>query len=147
MGFAKSKRLTPCAKLTPIDVGICAGAENRRFYKHPYSLSWVLPLCICTFFRILLHLKVTANIFGKSLLKDSDKTGLVMGLPPYHKHAGEASSNGLLSTFKRAIWVVIVAYMILWIFSYTPSGDFSDSILYKVGTFIEPVTMIFGLKW
>jgi len=31
--------------------------------------------------------------------------------------------------------------------SYTTTGNVTDSILYKVGTFIEPVTKLFGLGW
>ena len=37
--------------------------------------------------------------------------------------------------------------MVLWALSYTADGNLSGSLLYKIGSMIEPVTMWFGLRW
>ena len=37
--------------------------------------------------------------------------------------------------------------LLFWALSYSGSGSVADSLLYKVGTVIEPVTRIFGLGW
>ena len=37
--------------------------------------------------------------------------------------------------------------MIFWLLSYSADGNVANSIIYKVGTFIEPVTSLFGLPW
>ena len=37
--------------------------------------------------------------------------------------------------------------LLFWALSYSRSGNVADSIIYKIGTFIEPVTRIFDLGW
>ena len=37
--------------------------------------------------------------------------------------------------------------ILFWALSYTSTGNVENSLLYKVGTAIEPVTRIFGLGW
>ncbi|MBR1931229.1 MAG: ferrous iron transport protein B [Lachnospiraceae bacterium] len=99
----------------------------------------------------VLHLRLTAGIFGKKLLTEGDRTGLIMELPPYHKPRWGSlfkwSLNKMWQAFQRAIRVVLVTYLILWVFSYTVDGNFSGSLLYRIGNYIEPVTMLFGLRW
>lgn len=65
----------------------------------PCSATWgVVGLMCSTFFGIqsigvlislfavaLLHMVITSKIFGKSLLDENDKCGMIMELPPYHK--------------------------------------------------------------
>ena len=41
----------------------------------------------------------------------------------------------------------ICPILLFWAFSYSGTGNVADSLLYKVGTAIEPVTRIFGLGW
>ena len=88
---------------------------------------------------------------GRRLLTDADRTGLIMELPPYHKPRWGAlirvSLNKMWQTFKRAVRVVTVAMVILWALSYTKSGNIDGSIIYRFGTAIEPVTLVFGLRW
>ena len=43
--------------------------------------------------------------------------------------------------------MVVVVAAIFWALSYTGSGNITDSILYKFGTAIEPVTKFFGMGW
>ncbi len=49
--------------------------------------------------------------------------------------------------FKRALKTVTLVSIIFWVFSFSPSGNVESSLLYKVGTFIEPVTRFFGMGW
>lgn len=43
--------------------------------------------------------------------------------------------------------MITVVTLVFWILSYSPDGEASSSIIYKVGVAIEPVTRIFGLSW
>ncbi len=99
----------------------------------------------------VLHLQLTAKIFGKKFLTESDRTGLIMELPPYHKAQWgsllKRSAGKMADAFKRAICIVTVVFVILWALSYTADGNISGSVLYRIGSFIEPVTMQFGLRW
>ena len=53
----------------------------------------------------------------------------------------------MFEAFKRAIGIVTLISMVLCLLSYTSTGNAANSLLYRVGTAIEPVTMIFGLRW
>lgn len=110
------------------------------------------PLVIISLFATaLLHMLITSKIFRNSLVKESDKTGLIMELPPYHKPKWKNLFRFLLNRFKdvfvRAFKLIVLVSVVFWILSYTNDGDITHSIIYKIGTFIEPVTSIFGLKW
>ena len=137
------------------------------------AMSWVVPcgstwgvvglvstvffgpgaaLVIAALFAVsVLHLKLTASIYGKRLLSDADRTGLLMELPPYHKPHWRALFKTALirmgEAFKRAIGIVTLIAIVLCLLSYSSSGNASSSILYRFGNAIEPVTMIFGLRW
>ncbi|MCM1496243.1 MAG: ferrous iron transport protein B [Bacteroides sp.] len=137
------------------------------------SMSWVVPcgstwavvglvasvffgpgaaLIVFLLFAVsVLHLQLTARVFGKRFLTEADKTGLIMELPPYHKVRWGSlfrSSIGKMATaFKRAIYIVTVVLVIMWALSYNAEGNLTGSILYQIGNVIEPVTMWFGLRW
>ncbi|MCM1161070.1 MAG: ferrous iron transport protein B [Roseburia sp.] len=137
------------------------------------SMSWVVPcgstwavvglvssvffgpgaalIVFLLFVVSVLHLQLTAHVFGKRFLKESDRTGLIMELPPYHKPRWGSlfcSSVGkMAAAFRRAINIVTVVLLIMWALSYNADGNLSGSILYRIGNMIEPVTMWFGLRW
>lgn len=137
------------------------------------ALSWVVPcgstwavvglvstlffgpgaaLVILALFGVsVLHLMITSKIFGKRLLTDADRTGLIMELPPYHKPKWGSlikySLSRMVGAFKRAIGIVVIISVVLCVLSYSSSGSLSDSLLYKFGNAIEPVTLFFGLRW
>ena len=73
-----------------------------------------------------------------------------MELPPYHKPKWGALLRYVLGrtkdTFVRVTKVVILVCSVFWLMSYSFTGD-SVPLLYKIGTAIEPVTKLFGLKW
>ncbi len=109
-------------------------------------------IIIATLFAVsLLHLQLTARIYGRKLLSGSDRTGLIMELPPYHKpHWRALTKTSLIrmwEAFKRAIAIVTLLSVILCILSYSKNGDASSSILFRFGNAIEPVTLFFGLRW
>ena len=93
---------------------------------------------------------ITAKIFGRGLVKEEDRCGMIMELPPYHKPKWGALFRYVLGrtkdTFVRVTKVVLLVCAIFWLISYSFSPD-SVPLLYRIGTAIEPVTKLFGLKW
>ncbi|MCR5000789.1 MAG: ferrous iron transport protein B [Lachnospiraceae bacterium] len=113
--------------------------------------AW-MPVIICVILLVMiLHMWITAKIFGGRLVKTEDRYGMIMELPPYHKPKWGALLRYVFGrtkdTFVRALKVVLIVALAFWLLSYTSSGDITASILYKVGHFIEPVTRFFGMGW
>ncbi len=131
----------------------------------PCGAAWsIIPMLSSNFFGagalliivvillvMLLHMFVTAKIFGKMLVKKEDRYGIVMELPPYHKPKFGAllrySLGRSKDTFLRVVKVIIPICAVFWLLSYSADGLAEGTVLYKVGTFIEPVTKVFGLNW
>lgn len=94
---------------------------------------------------------ITAKFFGPKLSPADERTGMIMEMPPYHKprwgHLIRHTLNHAVDIFKRAIRVIFLVALVFWLLSYTADGNVENSILYKVGTFIEPFTRLFGLGW
>ena len=76
---------------------------------------------------------------------------MIMELPPYHKphwkNLFSSVINRMGNILKRALRIIILISIIFWILAYTPDGNIANSLIYKVGTFIEPVTKLVGLPW
>ena len=129
----------------------------------PCGAAWaVIPMLSSTFFGagaplvivaillvMLLHMWVTAKVFGRKLVKQEDRCGMIMELPPYHKPKWGALLRYVLGrtkdTFFRVTKVVMLVCGIFWLLSYSFGGR--DSVLYTIGINIEPVTKIIGLPW
>ena len=98
---------------------------------------------------MLLHMWVTAKVFGRKLVKKEDRYGMIMELPPYHKPKWGALFRYVLGrtkeTFIRVTKVILLVCGIFWLLSYSPSGN--GGILYSIGVAIEPVTKFFGMPW
>ena len=113
--------------------------------------AWMPVIILVILLVMLIHMWLTAKIFGRSLVKAEDRCGMIMELPPYHKPKWGSLLRYVFGrtkeTFVRAMKVVILVAFVFWLLSYTTTGNVTDSILYKVGTFIEPVTKLFGLGW
>ena len=115
--------------------------------------SPVATACICV--GILLYMAVmmfiVSKVFGKTLAPKETRTGMIMELPPYHKaHWKHIIKEAFLKSwdiFKRALVTVTLVSLLFWVFSFSGSGDITESLLYRVGTFIEPVTRFFGMGW
>jgi ferrous iron transport protein B len=130
----------------------------------PCGAAWsVVPMLSAVFFgpgavlvvvaillTMILHMYITARIFGRKLVKTSDRYGMIMELPPYHKPKWGALLRYVFGrtgdTFKRVTSVVILVCGIFWLLSYTFTPG-SSPILYTIGQAIEPVTKVFGLGW
>ncbi|WHH58704.1 ferrous iron transport protein B [Petroclostridium sp. X23] len=137
------------------------------------ALSWVVP-CAATwgvvglmssvffgsgaifvvlslFAVALLHMVITSKIMGIHLIKETDRSGLIMELPPYHKpkfkNLFRFVFNRMGDVLIRALKVIVLVSVLFWALSYTGDGTVANSVIYKIGTFIEPVTMFFGLRW
>ena len=98
---------------------------------------------------MLLHMWVTAKIFGAKLVQKEDRYGMIMELPPYHKPKWGALFRYVFGrtkeTFIRVTRVVLLVCGVFWALSYSPSG--TGGILYTIGVAIEPVTKLFGMPW
>ena len=98
---------------------------------------------------MLVHMWITAKVFGGKLVKKEDRYGMIMELPPYHKPKWGALFRYVLGrtkeTFFRVTKVILLVCGVFWLLSYSPSG--SGGILYTIGVAIEPVTKFFGLPW
>ncbi|MBO4909279.1 MAG: ferrous iron transporter B, partial [Lachnospiraceae bacterium] len=130
----------------------------------PCGATWsVVPMLSTIFFgpgavlvivvillTMILHMWITAMIFGRKLVKQEDRYGMIMELPPYHKPRWGALFRYVFGrtkdTFFRVSKVVVLVCFIFWLLSYSfvPGGQ---SILYRIGVAIEPVTKFVGLKW
>ena len=122
----------------------------------PCGAAWsVIPMLSTLFFgpgavliivaillTMLLHMWITAKVFGRGLVKDEDRYGMIMELPPLLRYVLGRTKD----TFVRVTKVVILVCSVFWLMSYSFTGD-SVPLLYKIGTAIEPVTKLFGLKW
>lgn len=113
---------------------------------------WGTALVVVGIFAYMVFLMwLVSKVFGNKLVSEDQRAGMIMELPPYHKaHWGHILKEAWFKCadmFKRAIKTVTLVSIIFWIFSYSPSGTVESSLLYKVGTTIEPVTKFFGLGW
>lgn len=100
---------------------------------------------------MFLVMALTAYFFRGKLAPKEQRVGMIMEMPPYHKPRWVFLVSHTLSRgkeiFFRALRVIFVVSLVFWCLAYSKDGDVTNSIIYKVGTFIEPVTRIFGLGW
>lgn len=112
---------------------------------------WAPVIMVLLFAVAMLHMFVTAKVFGPKLVKDEDRVGIIMELPPYHKPKWGTLFRSVFSRtgdiFVRALKVIFVVSLVFWLLTYSSSGVASDSLLYRFGNAIEPVTNFFGMNW
>lgn len=112
---------------------------------------WAPLVIVAIFVTCLVLMWAVGKLFGPKLVAVDQRSGLIMELPPYHRpHMGNIVRNACLKSwqmFKRAIKVVALFAFVIWALTYTSTGSVEGSLLYTIGTAIEPVTMIFGLDW
>lgn len=132
----------PCASIWTIIPVI-----SSMFFTPAQTLAVVLGILLYA----MLLMVIVSKVFGRKLAPESSRSGMIMELPPYHKpHWKHIAREALLKSadiFKRALRTVTLISLLFWIFSYSGTGNVADSLLYKIGTAIEPVTRIFGLGW
>ncbi len=116
-----------------------------------FSSGAVLLICVAILVYVFFLMWLVSRIFARKLIPESGQSGLIMELPPYHKaHWKHILKEAFLKgwdIFKRALRTVTLISLIFWLLSYSSSGNVADSLLYKVGMSIEPITRLFGLGW
>ncbi len=110
-----------------------------------------LLVCLLILVYMVLMMWIVSKIFGRKLAPKESRSGMIMELPPYHKaHWKHILKEAFLKAwdiFRRALGTVTLVSLVFYIFSFSGSGSIQESLLYRVGTFIEPVTRFFGLGW
>ncbi|MCR5208928.1 MAG: ferrous iron transport protein B [Lachnospiraceae bacterium] len=114
--------------------------------------AWGTALvCVGIIIYIFILMFIVSKVFGNKLVPESARSGMIMELPPYHKahwkYIIKEAWIKCFDMFKRALRTVTLVSILFWGFSFSPSGNVESSLLYKVGTFIEPVTKFFGMGW
>ncbi len=106
---------------------------------------------VSIFLFMFLMMWVVYKVFGNFLAPKEERVGLIMELPPYHKPAFRnilyVTFQRTLDIFLRALRVISLVSIVFFVLTYGFGGSAENSILYKIGVLIEPVTMFFGLKW
>lgn len=106
---------------------------------------------VSIFLFMFLMMWVVYKVFGNSLAPKEERVGLIMELPPYHKpdlrNIMYVTFERTLDIFWRALRVISIVSIVFFVLTYGFGGSAENSILYRVGVIIEPVTMFFGLKW
>lgn len=100
---------------------------------------------------MVLMIMLISKVFGAKLSPADKRGGLVMELPPYHRpHIRNVfiiSWNRSMDILKRALVTIFLISIVFYLFSFSPSGKVENSLLYIIGTAIEPVTKFFGMGW
>ena len=108
-------------------------------------------VCVGIIAYIFVLMFIVSRVFGNRLVPEESRSGMIMELPPYHKahwkYIIKEAWIKCYDMFKRALRTVTLVSIVFWAFSFSPSGNVESSLLYKVGTFIEPVTRFFGMGW
>lgn len=106
---------------------------------------------VAIFAFMFLMMFIVYKVFGNSLAPKEERVGLIMELPPYHKpdvrNIVYVTFRRTLDIFLRALRVITIVSIAFFILTYGFGGNEENSILYRIGVFIEPVTMFFGMKW
>lgn len=106
---------------------------------------------VSIFLFMFLMMWIVYRVFGNSLSPREERVGLIMELPPYHKpdfrNILYVTFQRTLDIFWRALRVISIVSIVFFVLTYGVGGNPANSILYRIGVIIEPVTMFFGLKW
>jgi ferrous iron transport protein B len=100
---------------------------------------------------MILHIAFTAWLFRDRSTSRTDAPGLIMELPPYHKPSWQAIFHFVLGRMKniatKAGTIILIAISLIWVLTYSGTGEITGGILYKFGKAVEPVSMLIGLDW
>ena len=115
--------------------------------------TWWQTMLVCA--GILLYVVITmivvSKVFSKKLAPQESRSGMIMELPPYHKahwkHIIKEAFFKAWDIFRRALGTVTLVSILFYVLSFSKDGNVDHSLLYRVGTFIEPVTRFFGMGW
>lgn len=145
--------MTCSARLPIYTLIIAAFVPNRRVLGHLIGMraSVMLGLYVLGFLAALL----TAKLLKSSVLKASSAP-FVLELPQYRwptvRSLGLRLYDRSVLFLKKAGTIILAVSFVLWILSILPlhNGNFSDlanSVIGKVGHFVEPVLRPLGFNW
>jgi len=116
-----------------------------------FGPAGTLLICVLILCYMVLMMWIVSKLFGRALTPKENRGGMIMELPPYHKaHWRHILKEAFLKAwdiFRRALATVTLVSLLFWALSFSASGSLQESLLYRVGTAIEPVTRFFGLGW
>lgn len=116
-----------------------------------FGVSGMVITLVMLAVGIPLVMLLTAKVFGNKLAPESERAGLIMELPPYHKPRMKPLVKQALRRYvgilKRAFKTISVVAVVFWAASYSASGIITDSVIYTVGTALEPLSRFFGMGW
>lgn len=106
---------------------------------------------VSIFAFMFLMMFLVYKVFGNSLAPKGERVGLIMEMPPYHKpdfrNIVYVTFRRTMDIFLRALRVITLVSVVFFVLTYGFGGNEQNSILYKIGILIEPVTLFFGMKW
>ena len=115
------------------------------FYGPVGAIAVALLMLVVTIGSLFL----VSRIFRGKLIREEEKGGIVMELPPYHKpkwgHIVRSTLMKAWDIFSRAFSVITLVSIAFYLLSYDWFGG--TSILCAIGQVIEPVTSRFGMTW
>ena len=114
-----------------------------------YGPTGAIAVVLLMLFTTIGSLFLASRIFKDKLIREEDRGGIVMELPPYHKpkwgHIIRTTLMKAWNIFSRAFNVIALVSIVFYLLSYNWFG--TDSILTRIGQVIEPVTGMFGMTW
>ncbi len=116
-----------------------------------FGPAGTLLVCLLILVYMALMMWIVSKVFGRALAPRESRSGMIMELPPYHKahwkHIFREAFLKAWDIFRRALGTVTLVSLLFYALSFSGSGSIHNSLLYRVGTSIEPVTRFFGLGW
>ena len=110
-----------------------------------------LLVCLGILVYVVISMTIVSKVFSRTLAPKETRSGMIMELPPYHKahwkHIFKEAFFKAWDIFKRALGTVTLVSILFYVLSFSKDGNVDNSLLYRVGTFIEPVTKFFGMGW
>ncbi len=107
-------------------------------------VTWLLVV-----FNVLM-LGAAGMLIGRFLLRE-EAVPFIMELPLYHKPdfrtIGIVVWHRSIAFVKKAGTVILVFSIFVWIMSNVPAGGIENSILGRIGMFLEPLGKPLGLDW
>lgn len=86
-----------------------------------------------------------------SVAFEDEHVAFIMELPLYHlpnvKTIGIYIWQNIVGFLQKAGTTILIASLIVWGFSYFPSGEITTSYLGKFGQWLQPVSNLLGLPW
>ena len=82
---------------------------------------------------------------------EDEHVAFIMELPLYHlpnvKTIGIYAWQNLVGFLRKAGSIILVASLVVWVFSYFPTGHITTSYLGILGKWLQPVSQLMGLPW